>query len=138
MLKDITNFTIRFNEVDSLGIVWHGHYVTYFEIGRESFGKKYGITYMDVKKNGVIIPVVHCQCDYKQSLKYGDTVNIETRFVNTSAAKIIFEYIISHPDRGLIATGKTIQVFTDLQGELQLNNPIFFENWKKNYNLENS
>ncbi len=135
MLSSKTQFTVRFNEVDSLGIVWHGHYVTYFELGREAFGRELGITYLDVKKNGVVIPIVHYECDYKQSLKYGETAEIETRFINNPAAKLIFEYTITHKQKGIIATGKTVQVFTDLEGELQLNPPPFFEEWKKKHGL---
>ena len=39
---------VRFNETDPLGIVWHGYYITYFEDGREAFGRQHGISYLDV------------------------------------------------------------------------------------------
>ena len=50
-LKETTNIRVRFNETDSLGIVWHGNYITYFEDGREDFGIKTGISYLDIKKS---------------------------------------------------------------------------------------
>ena len=43
---------IRFNEVDSMGVVWHGHYATYFEDAREEFGRKYGLEYLMMYEKG--------------------------------------------------------------------------------------
>ena len=51
MLTDQTEVVVKFNEADPLGIVWHGHYIRYFEDGRESFGKRYGIAYLDFYHN---------------------------------------------------------------------------------------
>ena len=45
-----TEILVRFNEADPLGIVWHGHYIRYFEDGREAFGNQYGIGYLDFYK----------------------------------------------------------------------------------------
>ena len=57
--------TIRFNEVDSMGIVWHGSYVKYFEDGREAFGKEFGIGYLDIFGNGFYAPLVNLDFNYK-------------------------------------------------------------------------
>lgn len=109
-----TNILIRFNEADPLGIVWHGHYVRYFEDGREAFGEKYGLRYLDIFAQGYTVPVVNVQCDYKRSLRYGDRVVVETRYVDDLAAKIKFEYILTNPATGeVVAKGSSIQVFLD-------------------------
>ena len=56
---------VRFEEVDSLGIVWHGRYASYFEDARVAFGEKYGIGYMDFYANGVVAPIklTHTACN---------------------------------------------------------------------------
>ena len=51
-------FQVRFNETDALGIVWHGNYITYFEDGREAFGREHGISYLDVQQHGYTTPIV--------------------------------------------------------------------------------
>ena len=51
MLKDITDIKVRFSEVDSMGILWHGHYIKYFEDGRESFGRSFEFGYMNIYHN---------------------------------------------------------------------------------------
>ena len=134
-LKEVTNIRVRFNETDSLGIVWHGNYITYFEDGREDFGNKHGISYLDVKANGFATPIVESICKHKLPLKYGDIATIETTYVDTPANKMIFTYTIFNPKREVVCTGKTIQVFIDEKGNLVLNIPAFFAAWKKKVGL---
>lgn len=137
-LEDRTEIIVRFNEADPLGIVWHGHYLRYFEDGRESFGKKYGIAYLDCYREGFAVPVVSVHCDYKKPTRYGSTVIVVTTFKNTPAAKLNFDYqILDSETNALIATGYTTQVFVDAKSfQLQLTNPDFFEKWKKTWDLE--
>ncbi|MBS0026778.1 acyl-CoA thioesterase [Chitinophaga sp. 22321] len=132
-----TNILIRFNEADPLGIVWHGHYVRYFEDGREAFGEKYGLRYLDIFEEGYTVPVVNVQCDYKRSLRYGDRVVVETKYVDDMAAKIKFEYILTNPATGeIVAKGSSVQVFLDKEtSSLQLITPAFFSEWKKTHGL---
>lgn len=135
-LKNSTESDIRFSEVDSMSVVWHGNYVKYLEDGREAFGRQYGLGYLDVYKNKVMTPVVKLDLDYKHYIAYGDRIIIETEFVNTAAAKIIFNYkIYRASDRKLALTAKSIQVFVDPDGALLLTNPSFYEEWKKKWNL---
>lgn len=123
---------VRFNEVDSLRIVWHGHYVKYLEEAREAFGNKYSIGYCDVEKAGLATPIVKVDIDYKRQLKYGDTAIIEATYVDSEAAKLIFNYVIKRKsNKEIIATARTIQVFLFLDSrELSLNQPQFMLDWK--------
>lgn len=136
-LKHTTSFEVKFSEADPLGIVWHGHYIRYFEDGREAFGKEYGIGYLAFYKEGFVIPIVHVECDYKRSLRYGDTVKVEMEYIPTDAAKMLFNYRLFNVETNeLVATGSSVQVFLDKDGTtLQLATPAFFEEWKKKYGL---
>lgn len=131
-LSSKTEIQVRFNEADPLGIVWHGHYIRYFEDGREAFGNMHDLGYLEVYKLGFVIPVVSVQCDFKRSLRYGDKVIVETRFIPTDAAKLKFTYRLFKAASGeLVATGSSVQVFLSKEDSvLQLSNPPFFEDWK--------
>ncbi len=140
MKKELINRTeirVRFNEADPLGIVWHGHYIRYFEDGREAFGNTHGLNYLDVFKHGFVIPVVSVQCDFKKSLRYGDKVIVESKYIPTEAAKMKFTYRLYNAATGeVVATGSSVQVFLSKEDSvLQLANPPFFEDWKKQYDL---
>lgn len=136
-LTDRTQIKVRFSEVDSMHVVWHGEYIRYFEDGRISFGDRYGIGYRDVVKQGYMVPLVEIDCQFKQSLMFGDEAIIETRYINSQAAKIFFEYIIYRASDGAIAaTGKSTQVFINMNRELELTNPEFYLEWKKKWGIE--
>ena len=132
--KTITSahkFRIRFNETDPLGIVWHGNYLVYFEEGREAFGREHNLTYLDIEKEGYVVPIVKSECEHKISLKYGEYATIETTLIPTLAAKMIFTYKIFNENNELVCTGQSVQVFVDKDGVLSLNNPEFYEKWKQ-------
>lgn len=132
-----TNFRVRFSEVDSMQIVWHGEYVRYFEDGREAFGRQYtGLGYMEIYDSGFVAPLVKLNLEFKQPLKCGDTAIVETRFIDTEAAKICFEYtIFRESDMQVVATGESTQVFLNKDNQLELVNPDFYSEWKKRWGV---
>lgn len=137
-LIDRTEVKVRFGEVDSMGIVWHGNYVKYIEEGRESFGKKYGISYLDIYSNDVMAPVVKMKVDFKKQVKYGEILIVETEFVDTEATKIIFDFrIFRESDEQLVATAQTTQVLIDLNHEMLYYPPDFVIDWKRKVGLLN-
>lgn len=132
----LKEFEVRFSEVDSMGIVWHGSYVKYFEDGREEFGKKFGIGYMHIFRNGFYAPLVDLNFQFKKPLPYETTAVVETKFINTPAAKIQFEYRIFLPsDNSIICTGSSTQVFLDKNYQLIWFIPPFYDEWKTRYGL---
>jgi acyl-CoA thioester hydrolase len=139
LLTEKTLVNVRFNEADPLGMVWHGHYIRYFEDAREAFGNKYGIGYLDFYNHGFIVPVVSVQCDYKRSLRYGEKVIVEAQYEPCEAAKLKFKYLLyDSVTNQVVATGSSIQVFLDRNTHLlQLTNPDFFDEWKRKWNVIN-
>ena len=138
ILSEKTLINVRFNEVDSLSIVWHGHYLKYFEDAREAFGKKYGLSYLDLYEFGYVTPIVNINCQYKVPLSYGETAIVEVIYHDTKAARIEMEYkIINSASNILLVTGYSTQVFLDrTKFELQLIIPEFFAEWKKKWGIE--
>ena len=125
---------VRFSEVDSMSIVWHGSYALYFEEAREAFGEKYGLGYLDIFGQGYYVPLVDLKFSYKKPLIYGKKARIEIEYKESEAAKIVFEYMIFDCDNNsLIATGNSVQVFLDKQYQLVWANPPFYEEWKKRW-----
>jgi acyl-CoA thioester hydrolase len=137
-LQDQTEIAVRFNEADPLGVVWHGHYLRYFEDGRESFGKKYGVTYLDFYNQGFAVPVISIHCDFKKPLRYGASVFVKTNYISSPAAKLIFEYkIFETKSNDLVAVGNSVQVFVDYKTfDLHMTVPLFFQQWKEKWNLK--
>lgn len=134
-LTSRTAIRVRFSEVDSMQVVWHGAYMRYFEDGREDFGRRYaGLGYADLAASGYLAPVVEASLRYHNPLRLDDTVVVETRYIDTEAAKIRFEYILRRESDGeTVATGSTVQVFVDRDGNLSLLQPDFYAAWKRKW-----
>lgn len=123
---------IRFSEVDSMGIVWHGSYAFYFEDAREVFGKKYGLEYLRIYDNGYYAPLTELHFNYKRPLKYQDRVRVVATYRPCDAAKIIFDYeIFDLETNELMVTGHSVQVFLDRDFQLVWNSPDFYVEWKR-------
>lgn len=123
---------VNFFDADPLGIVWHGNYLKYFEIAREAFGRHFGLTYLDVKKQGYATPIVKTITEHKSPLKYGDTARVNVFYHDCDAAKLKFTYRIYNQNELLVCIGETVQVFTNYKtAELSLTFPDFFVDWKK-------
>lgn len=135
-LQHTEEIRVRFNETDPLGIVWHGNYITYFEDGREAFGRKHGLTYLDIQNAGFVTPIIKSTCEHFLPLKYGETFRIETTFINSRSAKLIYQYRLYNKENKLVCSGETIQVFLDSDNNLCLYNPEFFQAWKNKMELE--
>lgn len=129
-------FEIRFSEVDSMNIVWHGSYPLYFEDAREAFGKKYGLGYTTIFSNGFYAPLVELSFKYKKPLVYGMKPTVIITYVPTESAKIIFDYeIVDEADGVVLATGHSMQVFMDKDYQLVWDNPEFYRKWKEQWEV---
>lgn len=134
-LESVIHPVVRFSEVDSLGIVWHGNYVTYFEDGREHFGKKYGISYEDIRKYGYLVPITNIEINYKNYIRHEDELALYASYVPSKKAEINFNYkIVNTKTKKVMATGKTTQVFIKSSDyKLVFAKPEFFKEFEKNY-----
>lgn len=130
-------FKIRFSEVDSMNVVWHGSYPLYFEDAREAFGKKYDFGYMLIFDSGYYAPLVDLEFHYRKPIVYGMRPRIKITYRPTESAKIVFDYkIYDSNDGSLLASGRSTQVFMDKDYKLVLYNPPFYEEWKKRWLLK--
>lgn len=117
---------VRFEEVDPLGIVWHGRYPSFFEDARVALGDSLGVGYMNFHGNGVVAPIRQLQVDYHSPLKYGETFNVTALLHWTDAARMNFEFVVENESGAVTTTGCTVQLFLDLDGELLMTPPDFY------------
>ena len=110
---------VRFYEVDAYGVVWHGNYVGWFEVGRNDLTERFHIGPLQLKKKNLLAPVVELNCEYKFPATYGESLLIQTMMERTEVAKLIFHYrVLSQGNGKMLATGSTTHVLTDLNGNL--------------------
>ncbi|MBM4306752.1 MAG: acyl-CoA thioesterase [Deltaproteobacteria bacterium] len=114
-----TTIQVRFYEVDAYGVAWHGHYVGWFEVGRNELTEKFGMGPLQLKEKNLLAPVVELNCEYKLPATFGEPLLIQTTMERTEVAKLIFYYrVLSQKNGKVLTTGSTTHVLTDLKGNL--------------------
>ena len=91
-MKSIHSVRVRYAETDQMGVVYYGDYAQYFEIGRVEFLREHGISYSEMEKGGVMLPVVHLEVNYKKSALYDQLLSIETEVIEKPSMKITFKH----------------------------------------------
>jgi acyl-CoA thioester hydrolase len=100
-----------------MGIVYHGHYIAWFEIGRTEYCRAAGIPYRALEDAGLLILVTGVECKYRRSARYDDEVRIVTRLRELASRGLVFEYEAFDRDGRLLAEGTTRHVFADADGK---------------------
>jgi len=114
-----TPLQVRFNEVDAYGVVWHGHYIGWFEAGRNELTERFHLGPLQLKGKNLLAPVVELTCQFKLPASFGDSLIVKTTMERTEVAKLIFCYrILKKESKEILATGSTTHVLTDLKGTL--------------------
>ncbi|PQJ19886.1 thioesterase family protein [Tenacibaculum sp. SG-28] len=113
MLEQKTQVRIRYAETDQMGVVYHGNYAQFFEIGRTEWLRSFDTTYKVMEENGIMLPVISLQCDFKKSAYYDDVLEIKTSLKKVPGVKIEFEHTIYNQNNQIICTGNTVLVFID-------------------------
>lgn len=97
----------RYGEVDSMGIVYHGHYLAYFDVGRTELMRSLGSPYAALEDRGFRLAVVDAAVRYKRPAHYDEDLELFVWISRVGGATVEFEYRLEHSDRGTLATGRT-------------------------------
>ena len=117
---------VRFEEVDALAFVWHGHYPSYFEDARVALGEIYGLSYLDFKREGVIAPIKSMMMDYVKPMVYGQSYEVEAILHYNEATRLDFDYTIRDQEGELVTQGSSVQLFLDSKNQLLILHPPFY------------
>lgn len=111
--SDEIQFRVRYGETDQMGVVYHGNYAQYFEMGRTEWLRKMGLSYKEMENNGIMLPVISLTINYKKSACYDDLIKVKTKLVKMPTAKIEFDYEILNENDEILTTGNSVLVFMD-------------------------
>jgi acyl-CoA thioester hydrolase len=119
----MTDFTetairVRYAETDQMGVVYHGNYFTWFEIGRVELCRQLGFEYKQMEtEDDCFIVVAEAQCRYKRPARFDDVLTIRARVTGSKRRTVHFRYEILNSSTGeLLATGETTHVICDRLG----------------------
>lgn len=112
---------VRYAETDAMGVVYYANYLVWFELGRTEWIRAHGVSYRELEEQGVLLPVTHASCDYRQSARYDDLIRIETTVARLTRASVAFSYRIiraAPAPECLLAEGRSEHVFLSREGRI--------------------
>lgn len=112
--SDEIELRVRYGETDQMGVVYHGNYAQYFEVGRVEWLRKFGISYKQMEESGIMLPVISLNVKFKKPARYDDLIKVKTELVKIPSVTIEFNYEILNTENELLASGNTTLVFMDI------------------------
>lgn len=115
MRKSSTKTRVRYSETDQMGVVYHGNYAQFFELGRTEWLRDLSITYKDMESRGIMLPVISLKCNFIKPALYDDVLTIETFLKKKPMVKIEFDYRITNQNDEIVCTGNSVLAFLDMK-----------------------
>jgi acyl-CoA thioester hydrolase len=116
-LRRSTQVRVRYAETDRMGVVYYANYLVWFEVGRTEWLRESGWSYREMEIEGISLPVIEAHCEYRQSARYDDEIEILTRATLLTPVRIRFDYdVVRQRDGTLAAVGYTVHAALDRGG----------------------
>ena len=125
MYEHQISLRIRYGETDQMGVVYHGNYPQYLELGRVEWLRALGISYRSMEESGCILPVISLTINYKKPAVYDQEIFVRTRLKNIPTVRIDFEYEIQDENGGILATAETTLAFLDRETRKPMRCPAY-------------
>jgi acyl-CoA thioester hydrolase len=113
--KSSTKTRVRYSETDQMGVVYHGNYAQFFELGRTEWLRNLGVTYKYMEISGIMLPVISLKCNFIKSALYDDILTIETFLKKEPMVKIEFDYIVTNQNDEIVCTGNSVLAFMNMK-----------------------
>lgn len=119
------SFRVRYAETDQMGVVYHGNYAQYLEMGRVEWLRGFGISYKSIEESGIMLPVISLTISFKKSAVYDDLITVETRLKKLPLVKIEFDYTLYNENQEILATANTVLAFMDMKTKRPIKCPDY-------------
>ncbi|MAG18751.1 MAG: thioesterase [Flavobacteriaceae bacterium] len=108
-------FRVRYTETDQMGFAHHSNYLNYFEMARIEWLNKIGFSYAALERQGIVMPVVSVQINFKSPAYFDDPLTIKLVVNEIPKASIKIDYIIMNALKNEIANGSTTIAFLNIE-----------------------
>ena len=112
-----TEVRVRYAETDQMGRAHHRHYLVWCELGRTSLMRDHGVSYAELERGGLWLPVSRVEVEYRIPVAYDELIRIHTRVERVRSREVVFAYRITRAsDDVTLARARTALVCTDARG----------------------
>ena len=118
---------VSYGETDTMGVLYYAEYLHVFERARSFFIREHGMSYAEVERRGIILPVREAQCRYRAPVRFDDEILVLVGISQWNRASMIFSYEVWNKDKSLLhATGMTEHAAVNPEGR-----PVRVPDWLK-------
>lgn len=133
MIESTCNIRVRYAETDKMGVVYHGNYLVWFETARVQMLDELGLPYIDMERDGYMLPVIECSAKFMRPARFDDRVQIHSQIKERPSLRIKVDYRVTCGEE-LLATGFTQHVFVDPQGRPVKPPQAFIDGCRERFN----
>lgn len=130
MIVSRSTIHVRYAETDMMGVVYHGNYLAWFEVGRTNLLREQGLVYRDLEAQGYLLPVIEVGAKYLRPALYDDEITVITTLAEKPLLRIRLDYEVKRGDE-LLVTGVTVHSFINKKGEPVRPPPVFAERMRE-------
>lgn len=113
MISFETKIRVEYHHTDQMGIVHHSNYVKFFEVARTEWLRASGLTYAEMERRGVMMPIVDVAVKYRNPALYDELISVTAYVDEPPMARMTFRYEVRGEDGRDIASGSTTLGFID-------------------------
>ncbi len=118
--RSVSRVRVRYADTDQMGVVYYANYLVWFEVGRTDLLRRSGWSYREMEGDGFSLPVIEAHCEYRQSARYDDELEVRTAGALVSPVRVRFTYeVVRVADQVTLATGHTVHASLDRGGRLR-------------------
>ncbi|MEM9160806.1 MAG: thioesterase family protein [Verrucomicrobiota bacterium] len=132
MITSTSELEVRYSETDMMGVVYHGNYLPWLEMGRTQLLKEQGIPYTELEAQGLFLPVIDVSVKYRRPAKYDDRIAVITTIAEKPFVKIILTYEVKRGEE-LLATASTTHAFVNSDGQPVKAPKVFLDRFNSSF-----
>jgi len=126
-LTESLEFPVAFHDVDSMAVVWHGHYLKYLENARWALMDSIGHGYAAMVASGYVWPIIESHVRHVRAARFGERLRVQASLVEWET-RLAVNYLVTDAASGArVARARTVQVAVDgRSGEMLFRSPAVF------------
>jgi len=133
MLFNEIQIRIAYADTDLMGYVYYGNYATFYERGRTELIRSLGLSYKEMEKLGVMMPVRTVTSEFLKPAYYDDLITIKTIVSEVPTSRMTFNYEIYNQNSVLLHKASTTLIFLDVEKRKPVRAPQFLLDKIKDY-----
>lgn len=140
MKFETKSIDVRYSETDQMGFVHHSNHIKYFELARIEWLNSLGVSFAKMEKDGIFIPVVSVNLEYKKPLFFGEQFKVVVSLEKMPKVTMDFTYSIINQKEEVVCVGATRLAFLEGKQNKVIRCPKIlidvFEKWNNNIKVD--